>query len=70
MIWYSLKKRQKTMGKRIDQERLAVLFRELASTDSPSREEGAVAAKVKKFFSRLEGTRILEDDTRPVTGSQ
>ncbi|NDY43386.1 M20/M25/M40 family metallo-hydrolase [Dissulfurirhabdus thermomarina] len=54
---------------RVDPDRLARTFTELVSVDSPSREEGAVAALVRRTFEAL-GAEVEEDETRSATGSQ
>ena len=53
----------------INRERLASCFTLLCETDSPSREEGKVAALLKGIFSDLGADEILEDDSARVTGS-
>ena len=54
---------------RINQERLAASFIQLCETDSPSREEGKVAALLKGIFSELGAAEIVEDDSALKTGS-
>ncbi|MCL7487180.1 MAG: M20/M25/M40 family metallo-hydrolase [Desulfobulbaceae bacterium] len=53
----------------INRERLAACFVLLCETDSPSREEGKIAALLKGIFSDLGADEILEDDSARVTGS-
>lgn len=53
----------------INRERLASCFTLLCETDSPSKEEGRVAALLKGIFSDLGADEILEDDTAAATGS-
>lgn len=53
----------------IDRERLAADFILLCETDSPSREEGNIAALLQTMFSRLGADEILEDGTAAITGS-
>jgi tripeptide aminopeptidase len=53
----------------IDRERLAADFVLLCETDSPSREEGDIAALLQTMFARLGADEILEDETKSVTGS-
>jgi tripeptide aminopeptidase len=53
----------------IDRERLAADFVLLCETDSPSREEGDIAALLQTMFARLGANEILEDDSAPITGS-
>ncbi|MHB8810023.1 MAG: M20/M25/M40 family metallo-hydrolase [Desulfobulbaceae bacterium] len=53
----------------IDRERLAADFVLLCETDSPSREEGNIAALLRTMFARLGADEIVEDDTKAVTGS-
>ena len=53
----------------INQERLAAIFIQLCETDSPSREEGKVAALLKGIFSQLGAAEIVEDDSASETGS-
>lgn len=53
----------------INRERLAACFTLLCETDSPSREEGKVAALLKGIFSDLGADEILEDNSARVTGS-
>lgn len=53
----------------INRERLADCFTLLCETDSPSREEGRIAALLKDIFSELGADEILEDDSARVTGS-
>lgn len=53
----------------IDRERLAADFVLLCETDSPSREEGDIAALLRTIFLRLGADEILEDDSKAFTGS-
>lgn len=53
----------------IDRERLAADFVLLCETDSPSREERAIANLLREMFARLGANEIVEDDTRAATGS-
>ncbi|HBI16334.1 MAG TPA: peptidase M20 [Desulfobulbaceae bacterium] len=53
----------------VDRERLAADFVLLCETDSPSREEGAIAVLLQAMFTRLGADEILEDDSATVTGS-
>lgn len=53
----------------INRERLAASFIQLCETDSPSREEGKVAALLKGIFSELGAEEIVEDDSARQTGS-
>lgn len=53
----------------IDRERLAADFVLLCETDSPSREEGDIAALLQTMFARLGADEIMEDETKAVTGS-
>lgn len=57
------------MPLQINRERLASSFTLLCETDSPSREEGKVAALLKGIFSDLGADEILEDDSARITGS-
>jgi len=54
----------------INRERLAVTFTELCQISSPSRQEGAIAAYLKKAFADLGADAIYEDDSATRTGSQ
>lgn len=54
---------------KINRERLAACFTLLCETDSPSRQEGKVAALLKGIFSDLGADEILEDDSAQKTGS-
>ncbi|MGQ9745459.1 MAG: M20/M25/M40 family metallo-hydrolase [Dissulfurimicrobium sp.] len=49
-------------------KRLSDRFEELVKIDSPSREEGALCAWLKKYFSSL-GFEVIEDKTQVKTGS-
>ncbi|MHB8788864.1 MAG: M20/M25/M40 family metallo-hydrolase [Desulfobulbaceae bacterium] len=53
----------------IDRERLAADFVLLCETDSPSREEGNIAALLRTMFTRLGADEILEDDSKAATNS-
>ncbi|MHB1348402.1 MAG: M20/M25/M40 family metallo-hydrolase [Desulfobulbaceae bacterium] len=53
----------------IDRERLAADFVRLCETDSPSREEGEIAALLQTMFVRLGADEIIEDDSAQATGS-
>jgi len=53
----------------INRERLAHCFTTLCETDSPSREEGKVAALLKNIFAELGADEILEDSSADSTGS-
>lgn len=53
----------------INSERLATDFVRLCETDSPSRQEGKVAALLKDIFSELGAAEIIEDGSAAVTGS-
>jgi tripeptide aminopeptidase len=53
----------------IDRERLAADFVLLCETDSPSREEGDIAALLQTIFARLGADEILEDESKAATGS-
>lgn len=53
----------------INRERLADSFTRLCETDSPSREEGRVAALLKDIFTVLGADEIIEDDSARTTGS-
>lgn len=53
----------------INRERLADCFILLCETDSPSREEGRIAALLKGIFSDLGADAIVEDDSGRETGS-
>ncbi len=54
----------------INRERLAELFVTLCETDSPSRQEGRMADKVKELFIELSPDSSFEDDSASVTGSE
>jgi tripeptide aminopeptidase len=54
----------------INQERLAQTFIRLCETDSPSREEGSMAALVTEILCGLGAYPPFEDDSAVVTGSQ
>ena len=55
---------------KINRERLAETFTLLCETDSPSRQEGRMAALLKKKFTQLGAKEITEDDSAAQTGSQ
>jgi len=52
----------------INRERLASVFTTLCEIDSPSKQEGRVAAYLKALFSDM-GAEVIEDDTADKTGS-
>jgi tripeptide aminopeptidase len=52
----------------INQERLASLFTTLCEIDSPSKQEGRVAAYIKSVFAEM-GAVVSEDDSATQTGS-
>ena len=52
----------------INQERLASLFTTLCEIDSPSKQEGRVAAYLKSVFAEM-GAVVSEDDSAKQTGS-
>ncbi len=54
----------------INKERLAATFTELCETDSPSRQEGAMAARLKKIWDTLAPDENFEDDSALRTGSE
>ncbi|HHO48297.1 MAG TPA: M20/M25/M40 family metallo-hydrolase [Desulfobacteraceae bacterium] len=53
----------------INGERLAADFVRLCETDSPSRQEGEVAALLKDIFADLGAAEIIEDGSAAATGS-
>jgi len=53
---------------KINQERLASVFTTLCEIDSPSKQEGRVAAYLKSVFSEM-GAVVSEDDSATKTGS-
>jgi tripeptide aminopeptidase len=57
------------MNGRINTERLADLFTSFCEIDSPSRQEGRVATRLKEIFAGLGAEAILEDDSARQTGS-
>jgi tripeptide aminopeptidase len=57
------------MNNLINRERLAADFVQLCETDSPSREEGDIAALLQTMFARLGADEILEDGSAAATGS-
>jgi tripeptide aminopeptidase len=54
----------------INRDRLADTFRQLVSTDSPSREEGAVADWIKTTLKEEIRADVIEDESRNQTGSE
>jgi len=52
----------------INHERLASVFTTLCEIDSPSKQEGRVAAYLKSLFTGM-GAEVLEDDSAKITGS-
>ena len=52
----------------INEERLAAVFTTLCEIDSPSKQEGRVAAYLKSVFSNM-GAEVYEDDSAAATGS-
>ncbi len=52
----------------INHERLAAVFTTLCEIDSPSKQEGRVAAYLKSLFTDM-GAEVLEDDSAKITGS-
>jgi tripeptide aminopeptidase len=52
----------------INQERLASVFTTLCEIDSPSKQEGRVAAYLKTIFTEM-GAEVFEDDSASRTGS-
>lgn len=52
----------------INRERLAAVFTTLCEIDSPSKQEGRVAAYLKSLFSDM-GADVFEDDSAVETGS-
>ena len=52
----------------INLERLAAVFTTLCEIDSPSKQEGRVAAYLKSLFTDM-GAEVLEDDSASITGS-
>jgi len=52
----------------IDQERLASVFTTLCEIDSPSKQEGRVAAYLKSLFTEM-SAEVFEDDSARRTGS-
>ncbi len=57
------------MKRHINDERLGNLFTSLCEIDSPSKQEGRVAARLKEIFTKLGPETILEDDSASQTGS-
>ena len=60
--------RQKGITMSINLERLASVFTTLCEIDSPSKEEGKVAAYLKLTFTEM-GAVVSEDDSASTTGS-
>ncbi|MDK9706294.1 MAG: M20/M25/M40 family metallo-hydrolase [Desulforhopalus sp.] len=54
----------------INRERLAATFTELCEISSPSRQEGAISAHLKRVFAELGADTIYEDDSAGQTGSE
>ena len=52
----------------INRERLAAVFTTLCEIDSPSKQEGRVAAYLKSLFT-AKGADVFEDDSAVQTGS-
>jgi len=52
----------------INQERLASVFTTLCEIDSPSKQEGRIAAYLKSLFTEM-GAAVFEDDSASRTGS-
>ena len=52
----------------INHERLASVFTTLCEIDSPSKQEGRVAAYLKSLFTDM-GAEVFEDDSASITGS-
>ena len=52
----------------VNQERLASFFTTLCEIDSPSKQEGRVAAYLKSVFVEM-GAEVIEDDSAKQTGS-
>jgi tripeptide aminopeptidase len=57
------------MKGQINKERLGDLFTSLCEIDSPSKQEGRVATRLKEIFAGLGADAILEDDSASQTGS-
>ena len=55
---------------KINSERLAQTFTQLCETDSPSRQEGRMAALLTGMLSALDAAPPFEDDSASQTGSQ
>ena len=55
---------------KIDKERLALTFTRLCETDSPSRNEGRMAAMLTGILCSLDADPPFEDDSAAQTGSQ
>lgn len=54
----------------IQAERLAETFTRLCEIDSPSRQEGRICAQLRKIFTELDATEIIEDESSVITGSE
>ncbi len=54
----------------INSKRLAATFTELCETDSPSRHEGAMAARLKEIWTTLSPEKSFEDNSANRTGSE
>ncbi|MFV0437872.1 MAG: M20/M25/M40 family metallo-hydrolase [Desulfopila sp.] len=54
----------------IQRERLATTFIELCEIDSPSRQEGRIAAYLRRVFTALGADSIVEDHSAAATGSE
>ena len=52
----------------INRERLAAVFTTLCEIDSPSKQEGRVAAYLRSLFADM-GAEVLEDQSAQKTGS-
>ena len=52
----------------LNQERLATTFTTLCEIDSPSKQEGKVAAYLKSTFTEM-GAEVFEDDSAEKTGA-
>jgi tripeptide aminopeptidase len=57
------------MKARIDRDRLADIFRQLVAVDSVSREEAAVADRIRRVLSEELGLEVVEDLSQEQTGS-
>ena len=54
----------------IDRERLADTFVTLCETDSPSRQEGKMAARLREILAPLAPEEVFEDESAGKTGSE